>query len=179
MDREVKKLRDMLTPKFSELVCNGYWYRCVMDRRKRKRERVLCLCMFFTQWKEREVRYHESGHSPSSGCCGFLTSFCCVWSCLINPVCVCVFSSPEMDFLLAAINKSQELIDGTVDYKLYKGSMILLGRSSPSSLYDKVRRTLYLSSFSPFSFLRFFLRFRVPLHTASETHKDGEKCILL
>ena len=29
--------------------------------------------------------------------------------------------SPEMDFLMAAINKSQELIDGTVILSLYKG----------------------------------------------------------
>ncbi len=71
MDREVMRLRDMLTPKFSELVYNGFWF------------------------------------------------------------------SPEMDFLMAAINKSQEVIDGIVSLTLYKGNMTIDGRESPSSLYDR------------------------------------------
>lgn len=71
MDREVMRLRDMLTPKFSELVYNGFWF------------------------------------------------------------------SPEMDFLMAAIDKSQEVIDGSVRLSLYKGNISVLGRESPSSLYDK------------------------------------------
>jgi argininosuccinate synthase len=71
MDREVMRLRDMLTPKFSELVYNGFWF------------------------------------------------------------------SPEMDFLMAAIDKSQEVIDGEVDLTLYKGNVTVTGRSSPSSLYDR------------------------------------------
>ena len=71
MDREVMRLRDMLAPKFAELVYNGFWF------------------------------------------------------------------SPEMDFLMAAINKSQELIDGTVHISLYKGNVTIKGRESPSSLYNK------------------------------------------
>ncbi len=71
MDREVMKIRNMLTPKFSEIVYNGFWF------------------------------------------------------------------SPEMDFLMAAINKSQELITGEVHLTLYKGNVIINGRSSPSSLYDE------------------------------------------
>ena len=71
MDREVMRLRDMLTPKFSEMVYNGFWF------------------------------------------------------------------SPEMDFLMAAINKSQEVIDGIVRLSLYKGNVSVLGRESHSSLYDK------------------------------------------
>jgi argininosuccinate synthase len=71
MDREVMRLRDMLTPKFSELVYNGFWF------------------------------------------------------------------SPEMDFLMAAINKSQEVIDGVVELALYKGNVTAVGRESPSSLYDQ------------------------------------------
>ncbi|MCI0504275.1 argininosuccinate synthase [Candidatus Micrarchaeota archaeon] len=71
MDREVMGLRDMLEPKFSELVYNGFWF------------------------------------------------------------------SPEMDFLMAAIDKSQEVIDGTVHLTLYKGNITIKGRESPSSLYDK------------------------------------------
>jgi argininosuccinate synthase len=45
--------------------------------------------------------------------------------------------SPEMDFLLAAINKSQELIDGIVYLTLYKGNVMIDGRESPSSLYNQ------------------------------------------
>ena len=71
MDREVMRLRDMFSPKFAELVYNGFWF------------------------------------------------------------------SPEMDFLMSAINKSQEAIDGTVNLKLYKGNIIVTGRESLSSLYDK------------------------------------------
>lgn len=71
MDREVMRLRDMLSPKFAELVYYGFWF------------------------------------------------------------------SPEMDFLMASINKSQELIDGVVYLSLYKGNVMILGRESPSSLYNK------------------------------------------
>lgn len=45
--------------------------------------------------------------------------------------------SPEMDFLRAAIEKSQELIDGTVVMSLYKGNALAVGRQSPSSLYNR------------------------------------------
>jgi argininosuccinate synthase len=71
MDREVLRLRNMLTAKLSELVYYGFWF------------------------------------------------------------------SPEMDFLMAAIDKSQEVIDGTVYLKLYKGSVRPVGRESSSSLYDQ------------------------------------------
>lgn len=71
MDKEVMHLRDMLTPKFSELIYNGLWF------------------------------------------------------------------SPEMDFLMCAFNKSQEHISGTVQLALYKGNIIMEGRTSPTSLYDQ------------------------------------------
>jgi argininosuccinate synthase len=71
MDREVMRLRNMLTPKFAELIYYGFWF------------------------------------------------------------------SPEMDFIMAAIEKSQELIDGSVHLCLYKGNVLVEGRESPSSLYDK------------------------------------------
>ncbi|MCI0522963.1 MAG: argininosuccinate synthase [Bacteroidales bacterium] len=45
--------------------------------------------------------------------------------------------SPEMDFLQAAMDKSQEVIDGVVHMSLYKGNIIIEGRESPSSLYNK------------------------------------------
>lgn len=71
MDREVMRLRDMLSPKFAEIVYNGFWF------------------------------------------------------------------SPEADFLLAAISKSQELIDGWVDVVCYKGATMAVARFSPTSLYDE------------------------------------------
>ena len=45
--------------------------------------------------------------------------------------------SPEMDFLMAAINKSQENVSGKVYIKLYKGNVIMTGRESKNSLYDQ------------------------------------------
>ena len=45
--------------------------------------------------------------------------------------------SPEMEFLMAAIDKSQELIDGEVTVKLYKGVAYPVARTSPFSLYDQ------------------------------------------
>lgn len=71
MDKEVMHLRDMLTPKFSELIYNGFWF------------------------------------------------------------------SPEMDFLMSAFKKSQEAINGRVVLSLYKGNATVIGRDSPTSLYDQ------------------------------------------
>ena len=71
MDKEVMHIRDMLIPKFAELIYNGFWF------------------------------------------------------------------SPEMDFLLTSISKSQEAVDGTVRVALLKGNVISIGRESPTSLYDQ------------------------------------------
>ncbi|MCP3944090.1 MAG: argininosuccinate synthase [Desulfobacteraceae bacterium] len=45
--------------------------------------------------------------------------------------------SPEMEFLMAAMDKSQEVIDGDVTLKLYKGVAYPIARTSPSSLYNQ------------------------------------------
>jgi len=45
--------------------------------------------------------------------------------------------SPEREMLQALIDKSQEHVTGTVRLKLYKGNVILVGRSSPYSLYSE------------------------------------------
>jgi argininosuccinate synthase len=71
MDQQVQRLRDMLSPKYAEIIYNGFWF------------------------------------------------------------------SPEMEFLSAAIAKSQELIDGTVVLSLFKGTVLAVGRQSPSSLYNQ------------------------------------------
>jgi len=43
--------------------------------------------------------------------------------------------SPEMEFLRAAIDTSQEHVMGSVRVKLYKGWVQILGRRSPVSMY--------------------------------------------
>jgi argininosuccinate synthase len=45
--------------------------------------------------------------------------------------------APEREMLQAAIDRSQELVSGEVRLKLYKGSVIVVGRHSPYSLYDQ------------------------------------------
>jgi argininosuccinate synthase len=44
--------------------------------------------------------------------------------------------SPEREMLQALIDKSQELVEGEVRLKLYKGNVIVTGRESPMSLYS-------------------------------------------
>jgi len=44
--------------------------------------------------------------------------------------------SPEREMLQAAIDKSQELVEGEVKLKLYKGNVMVTGRASPASLYS-------------------------------------------
>jgi argininosuccinate synthase len=39
--------------------------------------------------------------------------------------------------LQAAIDKSQENVNGTVRLKLYKGSVMTVGRTSPNTLFDE------------------------------------------
>src|SRR3954447_19229541 len=45
--------------------------------------------------------------------------------------------APEREMLQAAIDKSQEFVTGRVTLKLYKGSVSVIGRQSPYSLYDQ------------------------------------------
>ncbi len=45
--------------------------------------------------------------------------------------------SPEREMLQAAIDKSQQYVTGRVTLKLYKGSVNVIGRESPYSLYDQ------------------------------------------
>ncbi|MFT6077883.1 MAG: argininosuccinate synthase [Myxococcota bacterium] len=45
--------------------------------------------------------------------------------------------SPEREMLQAAIDKTQETVCGTVRLKLYKGSVSVIGRKSPYSLYSE------------------------------------------
>jgi argininosuccinate synthase len=45
--------------------------------------------------------------------------------------------SPEREMLQALIDRSQDCVSGNVRLKLYKGSVAVVGRSSPYSLYDQ------------------------------------------
>jgi argininosuccinate synthase len=44
--------------------------------------------------------------------------------------------APEREMLQALIDKSQEHVEGEVRLKLYKGNVIVIGRTSPKSLYS-------------------------------------------
>ena len=44
--------------------------------------------------------------------------------------------APEREMLQAAIDKSQEHVEGEVTLKLYKGNVMVIGRKSPQSLYS-------------------------------------------
>ena len=45
--------------------------------------------------------------------------------------------SPEREMLQALIDRSQEFVAGSVRLKLYKGNVMVIGRSSPYSLYSQ------------------------------------------
>jgi len=49
--------------------------------------------------------------------------------------------SPEREMIQAAIDKSQERVSGVVRLKLYKGSVAVVGRKSPNSLYSQAHVT--------------------------------------
>jgi argininosuccinate synthase len=49
--------------------------------------------------------------------------------------------SPEREMLQALIDKSQERVEGRVRLKLYKGSVRVVGRESPQSLYSQAHVT--------------------------------------
>lgn len=45
--------------------------------------------------------------------------------------------TPEMEMIRAAIDESQKNVNGTARLKIYKGSVIVVGRKSPNSLYSE------------------------------------------
>ena len=45
--------------------------------------------------------------------------------------------APEREMLQAAIDKSQENVSGTVRLKLYKGNIMVVGRTSPNTLFNE------------------------------------------
>lgn len=71
LDRDLMQLKEMLMPRFSTLVYNGYWF------------------------------------------------------------------SREMDALMALLRESQKFVTGTITVELYKGTITIIGRTTPYSLYDE------------------------------------------
>jgi argininosuccinate synthase len=49
---------------------------------------------------------------------------------------------PKMDALMAFIREAQKPVTGEVRLGLYKGNLIVAGRSSPKSLYDEAIATM-------------------------------------
>ncbi|MBD3777244.1 MAG: argininosuccinate synthase, partial [Thiotrichales bacterium] len=49
--------------------------------------------------------------------------------------------TPEREMLQALIDKSQENVSGNVRVKLYKGNVVIVGRSSENSLFDEMIAT--------------------------------------
>ncbi|MBL6605446.1 MAG: argininosuccinate synthase [Alphaproteobacteria bacterium] len=45
--------------------------------------------------------------------------------------------APEREMLQAAIDNCQDMVNGEVELKLYKGNIIIVGRTSPNSLYSE------------------------------------------
>ena len=106
MDREVMRLRDMLTAKMADLIYNGFWF------------------------------------------------------------------SPEMNFLMAAINKSQEGVSGVVTLELYKGNVYPVARKSKNSLYDKSIASMdTIGSYNPQDAAGFIKIHAIRLMNYSKTYK--------
>jgi argininosuccinate synthase len=49
--------------------------------------------------------------------------------------------SPEREMLQAAIDATQEHVEGTVRLKLYKGNVMVVGRESEKSLFSEAHST--------------------------------------
>ncbi|TFK60441.1 putative argininosuccinate synthase [Pluteus cervinus] len=60
------------------------------------------------------------------------------------------FFTPEREFITSAIPASQRTVNGSVKLKLYKGNVIIEGRSSPEGLYDAAQSSMdELGGFEP------------------------------
>ena len=111
MDREVLRMRDMLSPHFAEIIYNGFWF------------------------------------------------------------------SPEMDFIQAAFRQSESLITGRVFVRLFKGNVIIQGRHSTSSLYDKELSSMDVAGGYDQEDARGFIRLnalRLRAHKVILTHAEEE-----
>lgn len=88
--------------------------------------------------------------------------------------------SPEMEFLMAAVNKSQENVSGKVCMTLYKGNAIITARSSENSLYNQALSSMEVEGgFDPADAKGFIkihgLRFK--LHGVQNEIMEKELCV--
>ena len=92
--------------------------------------------------------------------------------------------SPEREMMQAAIDKTQENVNGDVKLKLYKGNVIVVGRDSKNSLYspahstfeeDEVYNQKDAEGFIRLNALRFIIEGELqPERTAKYLNKDNE-----
>lgn len=83
--------------------------------------------------------------------------------------------SPLREAFDSFINKTQEYVTGLVRMKLYKGSVVVVGRSSPYSLYDKSLATYSAEdSFDHKASEGFIKIFGLPLKTISRIRHAEE-----
>ena len=92
--------------------------------------------------------------------------------------------SPEREMMQAAIDKTQENVNGDVRLKLYKGNVIVVGRDSKNSLYspahstfeeDEVYNQKDAEGFIRLNALRFIIEGELqPERTAKYLNKDNE-----
>ncbi|KAH1179446.1 hypothetical protein KIL84_022029 [Mauremys mutica] len=131
MDREVRKIKQGLALKFSELVYNGT--RLAFPKGHPFRfpswpsAPILCV-LLPSRLATRELwcyRLVTGKHLPSAA----------------RRVSVCLspgfWYSPECDYVRHCISKSQEMVEGKVRVSALKGQVYILGRESPRSLYNQ------------------------------------------
>jgi len=81
--------------------------------------------------------------------------------------------SPFKETLDAFVDKSQEKVTGWVKVKLYKGSVVVVGRSSPYSLYDTAISTYDSGDqFEHGAAKGFIYCWGLPLRTAAQAYKE-------
>ncbi len=91
--------------------------------------------------------------------------------------------SPEREMLQAAIDKTQENVNGDVKLKLYKGNVTVVGRSSEHSLYseehstfeeDEVYNQKDAEGFIRLNALRFIIEGKKQPHRLEKMHKNKD-----
>jgi argininosuccinate synthase len=83
--------------------------------------------------------------------------------------------SPEREMLQAAIDKTQENVEGDVRLKLYKGNVMVVGRTSPKSLFSEAHSTFEADDVYNQKDAEGFIRLNA-LRFIIEGHTRGEKC---
>ena len=84
--------------------------------------------------------------------------------------------SPEMDFILSAMEKAQEPVTGEAYIRLHKGNVLCLGRQSPYSLYDEGLATYSEGyTFDRESAEGFLKLYSLPYRTIAKVHQQRKQ----